>query len=46
MAEENSQNEEFERQPVPQKSWKDWRSFLGMYAGEHAAGTEFVMAPR
>lgn len=45
MTEENSQNEEFERQPVPQKSWKDWRSFLGMYAGEHAAGTEFVIGP-
>lgn len=37
--------EEFERQPVPAAHWKDWRSFLGMYAGEHVAGTEFVIGP-
>jgi purine-cytosine permease-like protein len=37
--------EEFERQPVPQSQWKSWKSFLGMYAGEHAAGTEFVIGP-
>lgn len=37
--------EEFEREPVPQSHLKDWRSFLGMYAGEHAAGTEFVIGP-
>ena len=37
--------EEFERQPVPASHWKDWRSFLGMYAGEHAAGTEFMIGP-
>lgn len=38
-------NEEFEREPVPQRAWKGWKSFLGMYAGEHAAGTEFVIGP-
>ena len=36
---------EFERTPVPESNWKSWKSFLGMYAGEHAAGTEFVIGP-
>ena len=36
---------EFERQRVPDSRLKDWKSFLGMYAGEHAAGTEFVIGP-
>ncbi|GAA4303964.1 purine-cytosine permease family protein [Aestuariibaculum suncheonense] len=36
---------EFERIPVPQSKLKGWKSFLGMYAGEHAAGTEFVIGP-
>jgi nucleobase:cation symporter-1, NCS1 family len=38
-------SEEFEREPVPYSKWKDWKSFLGMYAGEHAAGTEFMIGP-
>lgn len=36
---------EFERTPVPQSRLKGWKSFLGMYAGEHAAGTEFMIGP-
>lgn len=36
---------EFERQPVPHSQFKSWKKFLGMYAGEHAAGTEFVIGP-
>ncbi|RAV28128.1 purine-cytosine permease family protein [Sinomicrobium soli] len=36
---------EFEREAVPASKWKGWKSFLGMYAGEHAAGTEFVIGP-
>lgn len=36
---------EFEREPVPSSKWKSWKSFLGMYAGEHAAGTEFMIGP-
>tara|TARA_R110002020_G_scaffold297926_4_gene513627 strand:- start:6006 stop:7421 length:1416 start_codon:yes stop_codon:yes gene_type:complete len=36
---------EFERQPVPQSRLQSWKAFLGMYAGEHAAGTEFVIGP-
>lgn len=37
--------EEYERQPVPTSKLKGLRSFLGMYAGEHTAGTEFVIGP-
>ena len=37
--------EEFERTPVPKEKWKGWGSFIGMYAGEHTAGTEFVIGP-
>jgi purine-cytosine permease-like protein len=36
---------EFERVRVPKSNLKGWTSFLGMYAGEHAAGTEFVIGP-
>ncbi len=35
--------DEFEREPVPKNELKGWRGFLGMYAGEHTAGTEFVI---
>lgn len=36
---------EFERAPVPKSKLKNWTSFLGMYAGEHTAGTEFMIGP-
>ena len=36
---------EFERVAVPDSNLKNWKSFLGMYAGEHAAGTEFMIGP-
>ncbi|WP_434036491.1 purine-cytosine permease family protein [Formosa sp. 4Alg 33] len=36
---------EYEREPIPQSKLKGWKSFIGMYAGEHAAGTEFVIGP-
>jgi purine-cytosine permease-like protein len=36
---------EFERTPVPPENQKKWGSFIGMYAGEHTAGTEFVIGP-
>jgi purine-cytosine permease-like protein len=45
MNEEITIVEEYEREPVPKKELKGWKSFLGMYAGEHAAGTEFVIGP-
>ena len=37
--------DEYEREPVPENKLKGWRGFLGMYAGEHTAGTEFVIGP-
>lgn len=37
--------DEYERRPVPDEQLKGWKSFLGMYAGEHTAGTEFVIGP-
>lgn len=42
---EASTGGEFERTPVPQSKLKGWKSFIGMYAGEHAAGTEFMIGP-
>ncbi|HYW81561.1 MAG TPA: hypothetical protein VE890_18395, partial [Thermoguttaceae bacterium] len=36
---------EFEREPVPEKSLLGAGKFWGMYAGEHAAGTEFMIGP-
>jgi purine-cytosine permease-like protein len=36
---------EFEREPVPVGKLQGWKSFIGMYAGEHTAGTEFVIGP-
>ncbi|MEY3051624.1 MAG: hypothetical protein RLY31_1409 [Bacteroidota bacterium] len=41
----SAEGTEFERRPVPPTHWKGWRRFLGMYAGEHAAGTEFMIGP-
>lgn len=40
-----SDTNEFERTPIPQENLKGSNSFLGMYAGEHTAGTEFVIGP-
>jgi nucleobase:cation symporter-1, NCS1 family len=37
--------EEFEREPVPERALKGPRAFWGMYAGEHTAGTEFMIGP-
>lgn len=36
---------EFEREPIPDGKLQGWKSFIGMYAGEHTAGTEFVIGP-
>ncbi len=38
-----NRTDEYEREPVPESKLKGWRAFLGMYAGEHTAGTEFVI---
>lgn len=45
VAIELSSGGEFERSPVPGSKLKSWKDFLGMYAGEHAAGTEFMIGP-
>lgn len=36
---------EFEREPVPPKARLGFRNFVGLYAGEHTAGTELVLGP-
>ncbi len=41
----SDQGGEYERTPVPKSKLKSWKDFLGMYAGEHAAGTEFMIGP-
>ena len=38
-------SDDFEREPVPLASRKGPSSFWGMYAGEHTAGTEFMIGP-
>ncbi|EGF24655.1 purine-cytosine permease family protein [Rhodopirellula baltica] len=46
MSEENSDaGGEFEREPVPESAQMGNGKFWGMYAGEHAAGTEFMIGP-
>lgn len=45
MSKNNKNISEFEREVVPENKLKSWKSFLGMYAGEHAAGTEFMIGP-
>jgi NCS1 family nucleobase:cation symporter-1 len=44
---ENQKNSggEFEREPVPESALLGQSKFWGMYAGEHAAGTEFMIGP-
>lgn len=36
---------EFEREPVPARAQLGFKSFVGMYAGEHTAGTELMIGP-
>src|SRR3990170_7381817 len=36
---------EYEREPVPARAQLGFRSFVGMYAGEHTAGTELMIGP-
>ncbi len=36
---------EYERQPVPKSALLGFKSFAGMYAGEHIAGTELMIGP-
>ncbi|MBK1875335.1 purine-cytosine permease family protein [Pelagicoccus mobilis] len=41
----DSKVNEYEREPVPKNAQKGAGKFWGMYAGEHAAGTEFMIGP-
>lgn len=36
---------EFDREPVAQGKLQNFGKFIGLYAGEHVAGTEFVIGP-
>lgn len=46
MSDDNSNSGgEFEREPVPDSALLGSGKFWGMYAGEHAAGTEFMIGP-
>ena len=38
-------HDEFERCPVPRSALLGFKSFVGMYAGEHCAGTELMIGP-
>ena len=35
----------FEREPVPESKTRGLKAFVGMYAGEHCAGTELMIGP-
>lgn len=45
MSAEELPGDEFERRPVPNSALRGASSFWGMYAGEHTAGTEFMIGP-
>ncbi|MDF7824014.1 hypothetical protein P4B35_08315 [Pontiellaceae bacterium B12227] len=46
MSEENQEKHgEFEREPVPESKTRGLKAFVGMYAGEHCAGTELMIGP-
>ncbi len=36
---------EFDREPVDKSKLQGFTNFLGLYAGEHVAGTEFILGP-
>jgi NCS1 family nucleobase:cation symporter-1 len=45
MKEDKQNHAEYEREAVPASRTRGHKSFVGMYAGEHAAGTEFMIGP-
>ena len=46
LAEEKQEKHgEFEREPVPESKTRGLKAFVGMYAGEHCAGTELMIGP-
>lgn len=42
---ESASSTEYERERVPDRALKGPAAFWGMYAGEHTAGTEFMIGP-
>ena len=42
---EADQINEYEREPVPESEVKGFKEFVSLVAGEHIAGTEFVIGP-
>jgi len=42
---QSQETQEFEREPVPQNALLGLKGFVGMYAGEHCAGTELMIGP-
>jgi len=45
QAQQTQSGGEFEREPVPKSALLGFKSFIGMYAGEHCAGTELMIGP-
>ncbi len=45
QSQQTQSGSEFEREPVPQSKRLGFKSFVGMYAGEHTAGTELMIGP-
>jgi purine-cytosine permease-like protein len=45
LAEKLDAINEYEREPIPANKLKGANNFIGMFAGEHTAGTEFVIGP-
>ena len=44
-SQETQAGSEYEREPVPTGALLGFKSFVGMYAGEHTAGTELMIGP-
>ncbi len=42
---DSQSSQEYEREPVPESAQLGFKSFLGLYAGEHCAGTELLIGP-
>jgi purine-cytosine permease-like protein len=45
QSQQTQASSEFEREPVPKSALLGFKSFIGMYAGEHCAGTELMIGP-
>ncbi len=45
QSQQTQASSEFEREPVPNSALLGFKSFIGMYAGEHCAGTELMIGP-